>query len=97
MLALHLTVHPNMDRRSVLLFLGHRTPRASLGRVPCSKTNYRSRVGPAARVHGTRRKTQLSAPPTLSFVPRHSAQTALTLQQGPAQGDVVHTRLSKVY
>lgn len=35
MLALHLTVHPNMDRRSVLLFLGHRTPRASLGRVPC--------------------------------------------------------------
>ena len=35
MLALHFTVHPNMDRRSVLLFLGHRTPRASLGRVPC--------------------------------------------------------------
>ena len=54
---------------------------------------HRSRVGPAARVHGTRRKTQLCAPPTPSFVPRHSAQTALTLQQGPAQGDVVHTRL----
>lgn len=36
MLALHLTVHLNMDRRSVLLFLGHRTPRASLGRVPCN-------------------------------------------------------------
>ena len=34
MLALHLTVHSNMARRSVLLFLGHRTPRASLGRVP---------------------------------------------------------------
>ena len=34
-MALHFTVHPNMDRRSVLLFLGHRTPRASLGRVPC--------------------------------------------------------------
>ena len=57
------------------------------------KEGHRSRVGPAARAHGTRRKTQLCAPPTPSFVPRRSAQTALTLQQGPAQGDVVHTRL----
>ncbi|ACO70648.1 predicted protein [Micromonas commoda] len=75
--------------------LGHRTPRASLGRVPCSTDimPHRSRVGPAARAHGTRRKTQLCATPTPSFVPRHSAQTALTLQQGTAQGDVVHTRL----
>lgn len=44
-LALHFTVHPNMDRRSVLLFLGHRTPRASLGRVPCIK---KSTTGPGS-------------------------------------------------
>ena len=42
---------------------------------------YRSRVGPAARAHGTRRRTQLCAPPTPSFVPRHSPQTALTFNK----------------
>lgn len=48
MLALHLTVHSNMDRRSVLLFLGHRTPRASLGRVPCSTEVMGNSTGPGS-------------------------------------------------
>ena len=94
MLALHLTVHPNMDRRSVLLFLGHRTPRASLWRVPCVKKTQPQVQGRTCGADARDApETQLCAPPTPSFVPRDSAQTALSLQQGPAQGDVVHTRL----
>lgn len=93
-MALHFTVHPNMDRRSVLLFLGHRTPRASLWRVPCVKKTQPQVQGRTCGADARDApETQLCAPPTPSFVPRDSAQTALTLQQGPAQGDVVHTRL----
>ena len=81
MLALHFTVHPNMDRRSVLLFLGHRTPRASLGRVPCIG-RYDSGPGSDLRRGRTGRAgNQLCAPPTPSFVPCDSAQTALTLNK----------------
>ena len=82
-MALHFTVHPNMDRRSVLLFLGHRTPRASLGRVPCVNTTRQKQV--QGRTCGADARdapeTQLCAPPTPSFVPRDSAQTALTLNK----------------
>ena len=58
MLALHLTVHSNMDRRSVLLFSGIKPRERPSGasRASIQQGKNRSRVGPAARTHGTRRK-----------------------------------------
>ena len=94
MLALHFTVHPNMDRRSVLLFLGHRTPRASLGRVPCvNKTHLTTGPGSDLRRGRTGRAGNTAVRAADAELRAARLRTALTLQQGPAQGDVVHTRL----
>ena len=70
MLALHLTVHPNMDRASFrAVVLRHRTPRASLGRVPCIKEKKvtgpgsdlrRGRTGRAGKHSCARRRRRAS-------------------------------------
>ena len=80
----------NMDRRSVLFSgIDRGVPRAR----PVRTTGKQVRVGPAAR-HGTRRKHSCAAP-TPSFVPRHSAQTALTLNKVQPRA-TWFTRLPKI-
>jgi len=62
----------DMELRSVLLFLGYRTPRASLERVPCSlrMCSRRSKCGPVVLNTGRARAEcdPPSATPTPSFV-----------------------------
>lgn len=96
MLALHLTVHSNMDRRSVLLFSGIKPRERPSGASRAAQKSWGT-----AQVQGRTCGAGARDAPENTAVRAADAELraaplpadGVNVQQGPAQGDVVHTRL----